>query len=107
MTHDSDCTGCPKCSALARAILAEPLNLALRDAMANARLRPEAERKCLAAEARAVSPRAASGFLLRTTEAHPPRGMRFLRTNSQVATEFARRAVPAPDPYASAALRVA
>ena len=63
--------------------------------------------QCDKCKAHAQSHRTASGFLLRASEAHPPRGALVLRTASQVAAEFARRAVPAPDPYAPATLRAA
>src|SRR5262245_14812323 len=41
--HDPNCTGCPHCSALARAILANPTNPILIEAMGNTRLRALAE----------------------------------------------------------------
>ncbi len=41
--HDPNCSGCPRCSELARAILANPTNPVLIEAMGNTKLRALAE----------------------------------------------------------------
>jgi hypothetical protein len=45
MTHDPNCTGCPHCSALLRAIVANPTNPILHEAMGTPHLRAAAERE--------------------------------------------------------------
>ena len=45
MTHDPNCTGCPHCSALFRAIVRNPTNPVLREAMDTPALRVAAEKE--------------------------------------------------------------
>jgi hypothetical protein len=50
--------------------------------------------------------KAASAFLLRASEAHPPRGWRVLRTNDEVVADLGRDHTP-PNPYAAVEMRTA